>query len=221
MSRKAQQIDLPTEPIAAPAPPVTWAPSLSAQAARFAALHADYLASLQRECPDLISRLPALAVRLVPRAQVVANGYNPNSVPPDRMDLLRQSILDNGFCFPVVTIWDDDQDRYVVIDGFHRWTIFGPEWLDWPVIPVVVLSHTMAQRMTATVQFNKARGVHQVDLDADVIRALIEQGLTEEEISDRLKIDLDTIHRYKSLTGIAALFAKTPYSMSWSMVDDD
>lgn len=57
--------------------------------------------------------------------------------------------------------------------------------------------------MLATVLFNKARGFHQVDLDADVIRALIEQGLTEDEIAEKLQIDLETVLRYKQLTGIA------------------
>lgn len=212
----------PIMPAAPAAPAALHAAQLPAdQVARYLALQEQHQAALQAACPDLIRLLPALAVRLVPRDQVVANSWNPNSVPPEKMELLQQSIRDNGFCFPVVTIYDPDQDRFVVIDGFHRWTIFGPDWLDWRVIPIVVLTHDMAQRMTATIQFNKARGVHQVDLDADVIRALIEQGLSEEEIADRLKLDLDTIHRYKSLTGIAELFAKTPYSRAWVMVDDE
>jgi DNA invertase Pin-like site-specific DNA recombinase len=75
--------------------------------------------------------------------------------------------------------------------------------------------------MTATVQFNKARGVHQVDLDAEVIRALIEQGMGEEEIAAKLGIDEDTVHRYKQLTGIAELFKNTTYSTAWEMVEGD
>ncbi len=187
---------------------------------RFHALNNTYLHALADQCPNLIKRLPALAVELVPRAKVVANNYSPNTVAPDKMELLRQSIEDNGFCFPVVTIWDQDASHHVVIDGFHRWTIFGEEWLNWPWIPVVVLEHSMAQRLVATVQFNKARGVHQVDLDADLIRALAEQGVSDDEIADRLKLDLDTIHRYKQVTGIAALFQHTPYSRAWTMVEE-
>lgn len=160
---------------------------------------------------------PCMQVRMVPREMVVANSYNPNHVPKDKMELLRQSILDNGFCFPIVTIWDADQDKYVIVDGFHRFTICQPQWLDIPEIPIVVLDHGIQQRMTATVQFNKARGVHQVDLDAEVIRALIEQGMAEDEISVHLGIDLDTIHRYKQLTGIADLFRNTEYSKAWEM----
>lgn len=125
------------------------------------------------------------------------------------------SILDNGFCFPIVTIWDNDEEKLVIIDGFHRSLIGSAEWLDLDYLPVVVLDHDISQRMAATVQFNKARGVHQVDLDADVIRALIEQGKTEDEISVSLGIDPDTIHRYKQLTGIAELFKNADYSMPW------
>jgi ParB-like chromosome segregation protein Spo0J len=151
---------------------------------------------------------------------VVANNWNPNAVSPDKMHLLQQSIIDNGWCFPIVVIWDADSDRYIIIDGFHRWTIAQPDWLDLPEVPVVVLPHSIAQRMIATVQFNKARGVHQVDLDAELIRGLIEQGMSEEQISEHLGIDLDTVHRYKQVTGIAELFKDVDYSTSWRVVDE-
>ena len=163
--------------------------------------------------------VPCANTILVSTALIVANNYNPNYVPKDKMALLRQSILDNGFCFPVVTIWDEEQEKFVIIDGFHRSTIGSPGWLDFDYIPLVFLKHSIAQRMAATVQFNKARGVHQVDLDAEVIRGLIEQGLSEEEISVHLGIDLETIHRYKQLTGVFELFKNADYSMSWEMTE--
>lgn len=56
---------------------------------------------------------------------------------------------------------------------------------------------------------------------AEVIRKLIEQGLSEEDVATRLGIDLETVHRYKQLTGVAALFAKSDYSMAWEMTEDD
>lgn len=163
--------------------------------------------------------VPCVNVMLVSRELIVANNYNPNSVSDSKMELLKQSILDNGFCFPIVTIWDDEQEAFVIIDGFHRDQMADPDWLDLDYIPLVVLQHDITRRMTATIQFNKARGVHQVDLDADVIRALIEQGQSEDEISQHLGIDLETIHRYKQLTGIADLFKNSEYSKAWEMVD--
>jgi ParB-like chromosome segregation protein Spo0J len=165
--------------------------------------------------------VPCMNTILVKTSLIAANTWNPNHVSPDKMNLLMQSILDNGFCFPVVAIWDDDTGKFVVIDGFHRTTIGGPDWLDFDYIPVVVLAHDISKRMAATVQFNKARGVHQVDLDAEVIRALIEQGLGEPEIAQRLGMDLEAVHRYKQVTGIAELFKNTDYSMSWEIVEKD
>lgn len=165
--------------------------------------------------------VPCANTVLVARELIVANNYNPNYVSKDKMALLRQSIRDNGFCFPIVTIWDDADERFVIIDGFHRDTMGDPAWMDLDYIPLVWLDHDIGKRMFATVQFNKARGVHQVDLDADVIRALIEQGKTEEEISIHLGIDLETIHRYKQLTGIAELFKNAQWSMPWVTMEVD
>lgn len=119
-----------------------------------------------------------------------------------------------------MTIWDDEMEKFVIIDGFHRTTIGGPDWLDFDYLPVVVLPHDISRRMAATVQFNKARGVHQVDLDADVVRALIEQGMPEDEVASKLGMDLEAVHRYKQITGVAELFANVDYSMSWEIVEE-
>lgn len=164
--------------------------------------------------------VPAMQTILVRAELVVENLYNPNSVSPDKMELLAQSVRDNGFCFPIVTVWDPEQDLLVVIDGAHRRLVLGPAWLDCDYIPVVVLPHDMQRRLAATWQFNKARGVHQVDLDAELIRRLIQQGVSEEEVAERLGVDLDTVHRYKQVTGVAELFRNADWSGAWEMVDD-
>lgn len=165
--------------------------------------------------------VPCLRVALVSTALVVENLYNPNEVSPDKMELLETSILSNGFCFPVVTVWDPEQERLVVIDGAHRRQILGADYLDCDYVPVVVLPHSMSQRLAATWQFNKARGVHQVDLDADLIRRMIGQGVSDEEIATALGTDLDTVHRYKQVTGIAELFRNSAWSGAWEMRDEE
>lgn len=164
--------------------------------------------------------VPCANTLLVARDLIVANNYNPNTVSKDKMALLRRSIRDNGFCFPIVAIWDEDAGKFVIVDGFHRSSMGGPEWMDLDYIPLVLVGHDITKRMFATVQFNKARGVHQVDMDAELIRALIEQGNSEEEICTHLGIDLETVHRYKQLTGIAGLFAKAEYSPSWTATEE-
>lgn len=165
--------------------------------------------------------IPCANTIVVRRDLVVANTYNPNHVSDDKMALLCQSIIDNGFAFPIVVIWDDDQQVFVVVDGFHRYLVSGARWLGMSHVPLAVLDHDARQRMVATWQFNKARGAHEVDLDADLIRALIQQGMNEDEISTHLGIDLDTVHRYKQVAGIADLFLTANYSMAWEMAEVD
>lgn len=162
--------------------------------------------------------LPCMEVVLVPAEKVRANNYNPNNVPKNNMELLLQSIMDNGFCFPIVTIYDEEVDEYVIIDGFHRYTILK-DWLEVKEIPVVVLQHDIKKRMAATVQFNRARGVHQVELMGDLVKALVEQGASDEEIGRHLGMELEEVYRLKQITGIAELFKNQTYSKSWEMME--
>jgi len=161
--------------------------------------------------------IPCYQTLLVKRDLIVANNYNPNSVPKEKMELLKESIVNNGFCFPIVTIFDYEQEKFVIIDGFHRWIMSSEKYLNMDYVPLVCLKHDITQRMTATWQFNKARGFHSVELDSDLIKGLIEQGLNDLEISKKLGIDIETVARYKSLTGIVELFKNVNYSSSWEI----
>lgn len=60
-------------------------------------------------------------VRWVPHEQVTPNDYNPNSVARHEMDLLYTSIRHDGYTQPVVTIFDPAAQRYIIVDGFHRY----------------------------------------------------------------------------------------------------
>ncbi|MCK9324471.1 MAG: ParB/RepB/Spo0J family partition protein [Bacteroidales bacterium] len=165
-------------------------------------------------------KLPLLGVRVVDIDQVQANTYNPNAVASNNMALLEESILSNGFCFAVVTIWDADIEKYIIIDGFHRYLIFR-DWLEAKEIPIIVLDHDISQRMAATVQFNRARGVHQVELMGELVRALVEQGVDDGEIAQRLGMELEEVFRLKQITGIAELFKRQIYSKAWEMIEVD
>ena len=162
--------------------------------------------------------LPCMEVVLVPAEKVRANNYNPNNVPKNNMELLLQSLIDNGFCFPIVTIYDEEVDEYVIIDGFHRYTILK-DWLEVQEIPVVVLKHDVKKRMAATIQFNRARGVHQVELMGDLVQALVQQGMSDEDIGKHLGMEREEVYRLKQITGIAELFKNQTYSKSWEMME--
>lgn len=162
--------------------------------------------------------LPCMNTVLVDIDHVQANNYNPNSVPENNMVLLEESIRSNGFCFPVVVIWDAEAGKYIIVDGFHRYTVLKDR-LGAKKIPVVVLNHEPVQRMAATVQFNRARGVHQVELMGDLVRALVEQDLNDEQISVRLGMEPEEVFRLKQITGIAELFKNQMYSRSWEVTE--
>jgi ParB-like chromosome segregation protein Spo0J len=164
--------------------------------------------------------LPCMDVKVVDIDKVQTNTYNPNHVSDDKMKLLEESILSNGFCFPVVTIYDPDIEKYVIIDGFHRYLIFR-DWLEAKQLPIVVLEHDISQRMAATVQFNRARGVHQVELMGDLVQALVEQGVPDEEIAEKLGMEFEEVYRLKQITGIAELFKNQIYSKAWEMMEVD
>lgn len=164
--------------------------------------------------------LPCMDVRIVPMDKVIANNYNPNHVSDNNMELLHTSIADNGMCYAVVTIYDDVLDRYIIVDGFHRYTDLKDVWQA-TECPIIVLRHNIKQRMAATVQFNRARGVHQVELMGDLVQALVEQGATDEEIAHHLGMEPEEVYRLKQVTGIAALFKNQTYSRSWEMQEVD
>ena len=161
-------------------------------------------------------KLPCMNVQIVPIDKVQANNYNPNAVSDNNMRLLETSILSNGFCFPIVTIYDPDLDKYVIIDGFHRYSIFK-DYLETEQVPIIVLEQDISQRMEATVQFNRARGVHQVELMGDLVASLSKQGVKDDDIAENLGMELEEVLRLKQITGIAELFKNQNYSRAWEM----
>mgnify|MGYP002656842543 FL=1 len=165
-------------------------------------------------------KLPCFDTVLVDIDKVQANDYNPNNVSKNNMLLLEQSILNNGFCFPVVTIYDKQKNKYIIVDGFHRYTIFK-EYLKAKEIPIIILKQDISNRMMATAQFNRARGVHQVELMSDLVKALIDQGVTDEKISKGLGMEMEEVYRLKQVTGVAELFKNQLYSPAWEMRDMD
>lgn len=162
---------------------------------------------------------PVMDVKMVPSHKVVSNEYNPNKVATQEMELLAVSIEEDGFTQPVVTCRDEVNDRWVVVDGFHRWTILTL-WFELPEIPIVEIDKTLDQRMAATIRHNRARGKHTVDRMADLVLALVRKDWTDQEIAKHLGMEADEVLRLKSQTGVAELFAKREYSRAWEEVED-
>ena len=82
-----------------------------------------YLENFRKSINTLspLGKQPINLVQWVDIDKVQANDYNPNSVAGEEMNLLYVSILHDGYTQPVVTIYDKDIDKYIIIDGFHRY----------------------------------------------------------------------------------------------------
>ena len=66
---------------------------------------------------------PVYHVKAVPVEKVCANDYNPNVVAPPEMKLLELSIWEDGFTMPCVCYYDKENDKYIIVDGFHRYQV--------------------------------------------------------------------------------------------------
>ena len=157
---------------------------------------------------------PCMQPKLVSIYKVVANNYNPNKVAKPEMELLYKSILEDGLTMPVVTFYDDKIDKYVIVDGFHRYTIVK-DYFKSDVVAISVIDKDIKQRMASTVRHNRARGVHKVDLQADMVVDLLKKGWNDNDISKELGMTLEEVLRLKQQTGIAELFKDRTHSKSW------
>ena len=137
---------------------------------------------------------PLSTLRWVDRGSVKPNDYNPNKVSKQNLELLKQSILTNGWTLPIVVRPD-----YTIIDGFHRWTVAGQEPLKsmlGNMVPVVIVEHKdRAGNIYGTVTHNRARGTHLLEPMKVIVKELLNEGKTVEEIGKQLGMRPEEIFR--------------------------
>lgn len=173
---------------------------------------------------------PIDCVQWVKAGCVVANDYNPNSVARPEMKLLEHSIRKNGFAMPIITApFGADgktSDRpQKVVDGFHRHKV-GKDAPDinrrmngyLPIVNIAGDASDPGHLMSATVEFNRARGEHSVELMAAMVKDLIKSGKTDIEIAKDLGMEAEEVLRLKQMTGLAGLFAGQSYSKAWEAI---
>lgn len=162
---------------------------------------------------------PISDVRWVPLDQVEANTYNPNKVAREELRLLYHSIKQDGYTQPVVTFHDPERDRYVIVDGFHRYRVCR-EYPDIRestdgLLPVVVIDKPLNDRMASTVRHNRARGKHQMESMAHLVFGMLENGWSDAEVCAEIGMSADELVRLKYVTGFAKLFESAEYRRAW------
>ena len=155
----------------------------------------------------------------VPIDEVEANNYNPNEVAEREMQLLYTSISHDGYTQPVVTIYDDEKKKYVIIDGFHRYSVSRVKEdimnENKGLLPVVVLNKNINDRMASTIRHNRARGKHSIEGMSDIVLKMLNNGWSDEQICDELGLEAEELVRLKHITGFALLFKDREIGKSW------
>jgi ParB-like chromosome segregation protein Spo0J len=168
---------------------------------------------------------PVDLVTWIKADQVVANDYNPNSVAPPEMELLRTSIAADGYTQPIVTNAEDD--ACVVVDGFHRNRV-GREYPEvaetlhgyLPVVQIRSTAQDRGDRMASTIRHNRARGKHSIVKMTDIVLELKRRNWSDAKIGKQLGMDDDEVLRLSQIGGLADSFADRSFSDAWEVADD-
>ena len=161
-----------------------------------------------------LNNQPIDSVEWVDPATLRANNYNPTHVAKPEMALLKQSILEDGWTQPIVAMEDGE-----IVDGFHRWTLGSTDKdvqdLTNGQVPIVRVAPDPAHQRMSTIRHNRARGAHAVLKMADIVNELLELGITEEEISDRVGMDRQEVIRLKHRGNKLKLAGGDEFSQAW------
>lgn len=162
---------------------------------------------------------PINKVLWIPIDKVEPNDYNPNAVANKEMKLLYTSILHDGYTQPIVTIWDEEKEKYIIVDGFHRYfTCKTQEDIlerNKGHVPIVVIEKDINDRMASTVRHNRARGEHSITGMGNMVFELLQNGWTDSEICNHLGMEAEEILKLKHITGFSKLFEDSEYQKSW------
>ena len=160
---------------------------------------------------------PVYEVRAVPVEKIQANAYNPNVVAPPEMELLELSIWEDGYTMPCVCYYYPDEDKYELVDGFHRYMVIRTSKRVYErekgCLPVTVINKDLSNRMASTIRHNRARGNHSIELMTNIVAELKKAGMSDGWIMKNIGMDKDELLRFKQISGLAALFADKNFSI--------
>lgn len=190
----------------------------------------------------ILSSMPVGRLMWAHLSQVQANDYNPNNVAHREMKLLHTSIEADGYTQPIVTIWDPEvgsdpactcggdlglhsihcdtrtkpgRGRYVIVDGFHRYTIMrlyeDVAESTWGYLPIVVIDKPIEDRIASTVRHNRARGKHSINGMSNLVFQMLTAGESDVTICSKLGLEAGELARLKHITGYSKLYKDQEY----------
>lgn len=189
----------------------------------------------EKECIEAINKVkiamheisplksePVDCVIWVPADLVGANDYNPNSVAPPEMELLKVSIMNDGYTQPIVAFMEEG--RYTVVDGFHRNRV-GKEIKEVrervrSYLPLSIINsdrEDRGDRIAATIRHNRARGKHRIDAMSEIVLELKRRNWNDAKIGRELGMDPDEVLRLAQITGLREMFENKEFSKAWEI----
>ncbi|MCL2113874.1 IbrB-like domain-containing protein [Lactococcus protaetiae] len=168
---------------------------------------------------------PAYQIIRVPFEKIRANAYNPNVTALPEMQLLERSILEDGYTMPIVCYYKKEEDIYEIVDGFHRYLVMKNSKViaerEQGCLPVSVIDRPLTDRIASTIRHNRARGTHSIELMTDIVRQLVESGMSDRWIMTHIGMDKEELLRLKQVSGLASLFGNAEFSRAWESEDED
>jgi ParB-like chromosome segregation protein Spo0J len=162
-----------------------------------------------------IDAMPLGKLKWVDPASLKSNDYNPNRVFGPEMQLLKISLLEDGWTQPIVALEDN-----TIVDGFHRWTLGSRDdevrAMTGGLVPVVYVSFKdEAHRKMSTIRHNRARGKHGVLKMGAIVRSLVAAGVPAEEIQQRLQMEREEFERLTELRGSPDTSGRDSFGKGW------
>lgn len=168
---------------------------------------------------------PVDFIKWVKSDRVEANEYNPNAVAPPEMQMLYESIANDGYTMPIVSF--PDEDTIKIVDGFHRRETerrnkdISASTMGYLPLSTIRSSQTdKSSRMASTILHNRARGSHNIELMSQIVSELVEMGKGDAWICKHIGMSIDELLRMKQITGLASLFQNKDFSQSWDARDE-
>jgi ParB-like chromosome segregation protein Spo0J len=166
----------------------------------------------------------------IDRSKLKANDYNPNRQFGPEHELLKRSIIEDGWTQPIVV----HAGTRVIIDGEHRWKASDDpriREMTGSLVPVVFAEASRSHAQFSTIRHNRARGQHGVRPMGDIVVELIKAGKSVKDIKIQLGMETEEIARLAESRGLPVLIGTdrelakaripkkwTPYSKRKSVI---
>lgn len=119
---------------------------------------------------------------------------------------------------PIVCYYLEDEDKYEIVDGFHRYTVMKTHKDIYDrengCLPVVVIDKDISNRMASTIRHNRARGSHSIELMSNIVSELVEAGMSDAWILKNIGMDADELLRLKQFSGLVEHFKNKEFSIT-------